>query len=106
MDKITLGQVLATVTFIVALIGGITALKNTIVKAINKTLEPINKKIDSFELNSIKTDLVNFMAFAENGQVSHEQVKNAYELFDRYYKLGGNSYIHDQWDKLKKEGKI
>ena len=106
MEKITLGEVLSVVAFIGAFIGGFKTIKDTLVKTIDKTLKPINSKIDNLELSSIKTDLVNFMSSAEREQVSREQIQNAYDLFDRYHKLGGNSYIHDKWEKLKKEGKI
>ena len=34
------------------------------------------------------------------------QKQNAFELYDRYQELGGNSYIHDKWEKLIKENKI
>ena len=106
IKNITLGEVLALIVFVSTFIGGFKTIKDTIVKTINKTLKPINDKIDELELSSIRTDLVNFMAQAEKGYVSHEQITNAYELFDRYHKLGGNSYIHDKWDRLKKEGRI
>ena len=106
MESITLGNVLSIITFIGAFIGGFKVIKDTIVKTIDKTLKPINNKIDNLELNSIKSDLVNFMALAERGQVSEEQIANAYEQFDRYHILGGNSYVNAKWDKLKKEGKI
>lgn len=76
--------------------------------AVKKWLvEPTNKKIEAFELSSIKTDLVNFINDAENGiEKSDIQRLNAHELYDRYKKLGGNSYVHDHFEKLLKEGKI
>jgi len=106
INNITLGEVLTFIIFVSTFIGGFKTIKDTLVKTINKTLKPINDKIDDLELSSIRTDLVNFMALAEKKEVSHEQISNAYELFDRYHELGGNSYVHDKWDKLKKEGKI
>ena len=90
INNITLGEVLTFIIFVSTFIGGFKTIKDTLVKTINKTLKPINDKIDDLELSSIRTDLVS----------------NAYELFDRYHELGGNSYIHDKWNKLKKEGKI
>lgn len=30
----------------------------------------------------------------------------SYELYDYYCKHGGNSYVHDKWERLKNEGKI
>ena len=58
-------------------------------------------------LSSIKTDLVNFINDVENGiEKSDIQKLNAHELYDRYKVLGGNSYVHDHFEKLLKEGKI
>lgn len=106
MENITLGEIAKVLAFIVALIGSIAYLKNILTKTVSKALTPINKKIDDLEMSYIKTDLVNFMGQAEMEQVSKEQNLNAHELYDRYCKLGGNSYIHDKWEKLRKEGKI
>ena len=57
-------------------------------------------------LSSIKTDLINLMELADKGTISPEQKLRAYELYDYYCTHGGNSYVHDKWEKLKKEGKI
>lgn len=88
-------------------------------KSINKKiLAPIDRKLDkmdkdhlkmieNLEMSSIKTDLVNFINDVEHGvQKSQIQRMNAHELYDRYSKLGGNSYVHDHWEKLIKDGKI
>ena len=106
MENVTLGEISSILLFIVGLLGSIVYLKNVITKAIDKTLQPMNKKIDNLEMSYIKTDLVNFMTHAEHGQTSREQSLNAHELYDRYVKLGGNSYIHEKWEKLKSEGKL
>ncbi len=106
MENITLGQVLGVILFIGSFIGGIEVIVKKVNEHLTKMLNPINKKIDSLELSSIKTDLVNFMCMAEADTITYEQKMNAYELFDRYTKLGGNSYVHDKWERLKKEGKI
>ena len=51
--------------------------------------------------------LVNFIHDIEQDNVKSQiQKNNAYKLYDRYRTLGGNSYIHDKWEKLQKEGKI
>ena len=106
MENITLGEIAKFLAFVVGIIGSIVYLKNVLTKTINNTLKPINKKIDDLEMSYIKTDLVNFMSQAEIDKISQEQNFNAHELYDRYRKLGGNSYIHDKWEKLRKEGKI
>lgn len=106
MENITLEQIAKALAFIVAFISSILYLKKMLINSIDKTLKPINKKIDSLELSSVKTDLVNFLVLAEQGQASREQIMNAYELFYRYDKLGGNGYVHSKWERLKKEGKL
>lgn len=128
MENITLGSILAVIVFLGTFIGGIAGLLKYCKRIISKILEPTNNKIDSLEsnlnkridnleqnlnsktenleLNQCKNYLVNFMSDAENDSITKEQVQNAYEMFDRYKKLGGNSYIHDKWEKLKKGGKI
>ena len=80
----------------------------TILVTVKKWLvEPTNKKINEIELSNIKTDLVNFINDVESGiEKSDIQKLNAHELYDRYKKLGGNSYVHDHFKKLLKEGKI
>lgn len=70
-------------------------------------IDPTNKKMEALELSSVKTDLVNFINDMEhNVPKSQIQKLNAHELYDQYTKLGGNSYVHDHWEKLLKEGKI
>lgn len=104
--------------FLVSFIGSILAIYKY-AKSINKKiLEPIDRKLDkmdkdhlkmieNLEMSSIKTDLVNFINDIEHGvPKSQIQRMNAHELYDRYSKLGGNSYVHDHWEKLVKEGKI
>ena len=104
--------------FLVSFIGSVLAIFKY-AKSINKKiLKPINDKLDkmdevhlkmieNLEMSSIKTDLVNFINDIEHGvQKSQIQRMNAHELYDRYSKLGGNSYVHDHWEKLIKEGKI
>lgn len=106
MENITLGQIGIGLAFLVGLIGSIKYLANEMNNKVEKVLQPINQKIDNLELSSIKTDLVNFMCLAEHNQITDEQKINAHELYDRYCSLGGNSYVHDKWEKLRKEDKI
>ena len=118
MENITLGQVAISLAFLVGLIGSILAILKYIKKISNKLLEPISKqltkidldhleKIKQLELTSIRTDLVNFINDVEHDvQKSQIQRMNAHELYDRYKRLGGNSYVHDHWEALVKAGKI
>lgn len=117
MESITLGEIAKTLAFLVALIGSITYLKKGTVKSltsvIDSRLEPIKKEIKEVKdettknnLSSIKTDLINLMELADRKEISAEQKMRSYELYDYYCQHGGNSYVHDKWENLKKEGKI
>lgn len=117
MESITLGQVALGLVFILSIFNNIKTLikeiKVPIDKKLEKVLEPIKKEISSLKENmecskvdSIQIDLVNLMCFAEQGIITEEQKKLAHELFDKYTKAGRNSYVHDKWEKLVKEGKI
>ncbi len=110
MENITLGQVLITLVFIMSLISNLKTLikeiKNPFDQKVKEILEPIREDINNLEMNSIKTDLVNFMCLAEQSHLTHEQKLIAHELYDRYCAKGGNSYIHDEWERLKREEKI
>lgn len=117
MESLTLGEIAKTLTFLVGLIGSIKYIKNGTVKSVSKVidnrLEPIRKEIKNLteetsknNLSSIKTDLINLMELADKETISIEQKIRAHELYDYYYKRGGNSYVHDKWERLIKENKL
>ena len=117
MESLTLGEIAKTLTFLVGLIGSIKYIKNGTVKSVSKVidnrLEPIRKEIKNLteetsknNLSSIKTDLINLMELADKETISIEQKIRAHELYDYYDKHGGNSYVHDKWERLIKENKL
>jgi len=99
MENITLGQVATALAFLVSLIGSLEFIFIRLKRFISKEIKPL-------KIESIKVDLVNLMCFAEQGIISEEQKKLAYELFDEYTNAGQNSYVHSKWENLRKEGKI
>ena len=118
MENISLGQIAGIISFLGIFIGVITSLISFSKSFISKILKPLDQKIESLEkissenrnnieLELIKMFLVNFINDIEQGVYKSDiQKKNAYELYDRYNKLGGNSYVHDNWEKIIKEGKL
>ena len=106
MENISLGQIATIITFASIFIGAITTLIAFSKSFISKVLNPINQKIDRLEKvsmksrNNIELELIKIIL------VTQIQKKNIYELYDRYKTLGGNSYVHDRWEKLIKEGKL
>ena len=93
---------------------------NTIIsKKTNKkvdNIENLNKKIDKMReeskkdmiehtLDADETYLINFLSDLENGiKKTDVQIKRAYEIYERYCKNGGNSYVHDKWEECKRKG--
>lgn len=117
MENLTLGELAKVLTFLIGLIGSIKYIKNGTVKSISKVidnkLEPIRKEIKDLReettknnLSSIKTDLINLMELADKKAISTEQTIRAHELYDYYRQHGGNSYVHDKWERLIKDNKL
>lgn len=68
---------------------------------------PIIQKIDEEKKDRIKVYLVGFISDLECGEPKNEiQKMIARELYDYYVNHKGNSYVHDHWENLIKEGKI
>lgn len=68
-------------------------------KYIDKHLtKPVIDKIDNLELEQTKNYLLEFLCDVKNGVVKNEyQIQRAHEVYERYTKLNGNSYIKHLW---------
>ena len=74
-----------------------------IYQKMDKQKEDINHRLDKLDINQCRNYLVNLLSDMEAGEkVSELRLKRAYEVYDHYCELGGNSYIHDKWEKLMK----
>lgn len=113
-----IGIIAGGIAGLVALIKGIEYLLGKIGRAatkwLEKGLEPVNKKLDSIDkkvisnqLENDKTILVRFLADIKTGEKLTEiETERLHETYARYTDNGGNSYIHTEWERLKKEGKL
>lgn len=107
MDNITLGQIKDIVLYVGTFIGGIGVLYKLLMAGIGKLLQPIKDDLKEEKKARLKSELTTFMYLAENGSLSPEQKILAHEDYDVYTnKLKCNSYIHNKWENLEKEGKI
>lgn len=130
MESVTIGQISSIVLFLGAFIGGIGILLKYIKKwlktAFKEEFDSIKGEINNVkgevknEINNVKNDinkigisdcknfLVNCFAKIENGGVLDESEKQRFdEVYDTYTIVyHQNSYIHNKYEKLKKEGKI
>lgn len=87
-----------------AIIQGISAKKNDSNK---KELQDIRKDLKKETLSRCKNDLIALMSRIQNGYVPTIEEKMILHETKAYYNsLGGDSYVDDMFDSLRKEGKI
>lgn len=118
IENITLGVISASIIFLAGLIGGIKYLRKVLKEsltemfkdqfdAINDKLDGMDEKIDRVDMQSCKNFLVRFLADVERGDMTHlSEIQRFWEEYEHYLKEGGNSYIKEWVEKLKKEGKL
>ena len=122
MDGITLGQIMQFLAWMAAVIGttGVvykffqSATKKFFGRLLSGQLLPLRVKLDAIsdsivdvDMTTCKNFLVRFLADIEQGNPIDEVEKERFhEVYARYQRLGGNSYIHNKVEKLKAERKI
>lgn len=118
MENITLGQISTFIAFLGAFLGGIiylitlanksaTKWLKSCLKPIEDKLNKIDKKTDEIDMSASKNFLVRFLADVEQGnEIDEIEKERFYETYEHYSLMGGNSYIHDKVEKLKKENKL
>ena len=106
MENITLGQIKDIILFITGLCGGIGILYGLLMTGIKKLLQPIQDDLRDERIERLKSDLTTFIYIASKDDISPDQKLRAHEEYDMYIKLGGNSWVHDRFEELKKDGKI
>lgn len=84
-----------------------TLIISTITNKRVKKQDDIKEEIKQIQLDNCKNYLVQAIAKVESGQdLSPVEKERYFENYDTYVKLGGNSYIHSETERLKKEGKL
>lgn len=101
-----IGQAIDYTILAASLIGAVGVILASLKKLLNSIIKPLNDKLDTYEFESKKTDLINYMCLAEKMDLTEEQRINAHELYDYYVAHNGNSYVHDKWEKLVEKGLI
>lgn len=118
MESVTVGEIAGSLALVAGIVSaggvlihlGAKGLSNLIareLKPIQKSISDLQAQIQDGELEDCKTVLVNFIGDIKRGvKLSGEELERLHETYDRYTKMGGNSYIHTTIEKFKKEGKI
>lgn len=119
MENITLGQISGALIFCIGLIGAVCTIIHYFKKILDNAFKPTNDKIDNLEKNlSQKIDKVDKNATMnyivrcfhdiDNGRpldsASKMRLKDQYQHYIN--ELKGNTYIHDEYERLKGEGKL
>lgn len=80
---------------------------DTIQKEFKKEILSLQENLNKETLGRCKTDLVSLMSKIKNGYTpTTEEKMILYETKEKYNSLGGDSYVDDMFDGLKKGGKI
>lgn len=125
MENITLGQIAVALSFVVGLITSILYLKKHlkewVFSAVKEQFDALGKEIGEVrddnkvtverlkvvDLESTKNYLVYYLSKIERGEKTEEIEKERFwEQFGHYTKAGGNSYIKQKVEQLKREGKL
>lgn len=115
---ITIGQIFE---WLIWLLGGLAAIiglsklvKNGFHQILKSELEPINDKLTQLEKKHDLSDrehaknyIVRFLADVEQGEpIDQDELHCFWDNYELYKAMGGNSYVHDKVEKLKKAGKL
>ena len=116
MENITLGQFNNLILFVVTLVGGLATcyaflqkgVKKMLLEPLEKKMTAIEKKIDKVDKNATMNYLVRCIEDIDRGTLVDRVAKMRF--YDQYHHyvddLNGNTYIKEEIDRLKKEGKI
>ena len=76
-------------------------------KDFNNKFTKLEDNLQDEKLDRCKSDLVSLMSRIANGySPTAEEKIILYEIKNKYNMLGGDSYVDDMFEKLKKEGRL
>ena len=119
MENITLGQISGALIFIIGLIGAVCTIVHYFKKILENAFKPTNdklekiekhlgEKIDKVDKNATMNYLVRCFNDIDRGisldSASKFRLKEQYEHYIK--DLKGNTYIHDEYERLKGEKKL
>lgn len=117
MENITLGEISICIAFLVAFAGGVKYILKDMKAITEHALKPTNEKLDNMEkclkkeiqksdLNATKNYLVATIHDIKGDGIDDISKQRFFEQYEHYQNLGGNSYIMNEVERLRKEGRI
>ena len=79
---------------------------NVFINRQNVKKSDLIEQINKVQLDNCKNYLVQQISAADRRELTPAEKERYFENYDAYVKLGGNSYIHSETERLKKEGKL
>lgn len=79
---------------------------NVFINRQNVKKSDLIEQINKVQLDNCKNYLVQQISAADRRELTPAEKERYFENYDTYVKLGGNSYIHSETERLKKEGKL
>ena len=108
MENITLGSIENLLIWIIGFGGATITIIKAVKAAIDKGFQPVQDKIDKVDKNATMNYLVDKMNDIDRGLklegVARKRFIDEYEHYTK--ELNGNTYIKEEYDRLKKEGKL
>lgn len=108
LENITLGHIATGLVFLLGIWGSVEAIGKKVSKVFEEQLKPLNDKLDKVDKNATMNYLVRCFGDLDKG----EKLEGAYrkrfiEQYQHYTDdLKGNSYIKEEYERLKKERKL
>lgn len=118
MEQITLGDIEHLLAWLVAIGGSVAVIIKALKKAfgalfekqmtnIDERLKKHETTINKIDLENCKNFLVSYLVKVEHEGFTDEiETQRFWEEYEHYVTIGGNSYIKQKVDKLKKDGKL
>lgn len=76
-------------------------------ESLNDKLDDMTKQLTRVDIESTKNFLVRCISDFENQtEISETEIERFWEQYEHYVNCGGNTYIKEKVEKLKKDGKI
>lgn len=107
MEGITLGQIGAGITFLVAFISGITFLVkfclNTTAKIVNKEISEALKGNNEATKCLLRSNITSkYYVYTELGEIPRYERENCIYMYSQYKAMGGNSYVAQIMEEINK----
>ena len=108
MGEITLAQIENLMIWAIGFGGATITIVKAVKKAIDAGFKPVNDKIDKVDKNATMNYLVARMDEIDKGEkLAGVPRKRFLEEYEHYTKdLNGNTYVKEEYERLKKEGKL